>query len=282
MKVLVTGAAGQLGLSLKESCPAAHQMHGVDIDVLDITDREAVFAAVAALQPQVIINAAAHTAVDRAETDAARAQAINADGARHLAEAAAAEGARIIQISTDFVFDGGSSRPYQPGDIPNPLSVYGSSKLAGEQAVLAAAGDSALIVRTAWVYSAHGSNFVKTMLRLFAEREEVRVVADQIGTPTHAASLARALWALLDHPQLAGIQHWTDAGVASWYDFAHAIHDLGWVAKGGQPRRLLPISSEQYPTPARRPAYSVLDKSALYERIGGARHWRDELKTLLG
>ena len=193
--------------------------------------------------------------------------------------------ARLIQISTDFVFDGAASTPYLPDAATNPLGVYGRTKLEGETFARGAALSS--VIRTAWVYAAEGSNFVHTMLRLMGSRDEVRVVADQIGTPTHAAGLARAIWALVTVEGSGGLRghkllHWTDAGVASWYDFAVAIQEEALAL--GLLERAVPvvsIATQDYPTPARRPAYSVLDKSATWAITGPARHWRVELRECL-
>jgi dTDP-4-dehydrorhamnose reductase len=231
----------------------------------------------------VVLNAAAYTAVDRAEEDSERAFAVNVLGAEHVARAAAQLGARVIHVSTDFVFDGLSSRPYRPDDAPHPCSAYGRSKLAGEAAVLSAARERAVVVRTAWLYSAHGGNFVKTILRLLAERDAVRVVADQIGTPTWASTLALVLWQLAARPDLRGVFHWTDAGVASWYDFAVAIREealAAGVLAAAAP--VVPIRTEDYPTPAQRPPFSVLDKTAIWDALGlEPRHWRCELRAML-
>jgi dTDP-4-dehydrorhamnose reductase len=198
-----------------------------------------------------------------------------------MARAAAEIGARFVHLSTDFVFDGTAHMPYAPDAPVNPLSVYGASKLAGERAVVTVGGN-ALTIRTAWVYGAGGANFVETMLRLMATRPEINVVADQIGTPTHADSLARAIWALAATDR-TGIAHFTDAGVASWYDFAVAIHDLGTAAGLlDSAVRINPIPASAYPTPAKRPAYSVLDKSATWDLLGYiADHWRHELAMMI-
>lgn len=279
MKVLVTGVNGQLGRALAATAPAGTALVALDRAALDIGDEKAVRARVDAERPDLILNAAAYTAVDRAESEQDAAARINTKGPGNLATAAAGLGARLAHVSTDFVFDGASSRPYLPTDTPSPLGVYGATKRGGEEAVLAALPD-ALIVRTAWVYSATGHNFVHTMLRLMRERGQVSVVADQIGTPTHAPSLARAIWALAD-AEAAGIHHFTDAGVASWYDFAVAIAeeaaDIGLIERAN----VLPIRTEDYPTPARRPAYGVLDKSATWAITGTAGHWRTELRLML-
>ncbi|MBA4048868.1 MAG: dTDP-4-dehydrorhamnose reductase [Sphingomonas sp.] len=277
MKVLVTGASGQLGRALTATAPAASTIEPTDVAELDITDAEAVHRHVAETGPQLIINAAAYTAVDKAESDEAAAHRINADAVGNLARAAGDIGARLVHVSTDFVFDGRQGTPYAPDAAPNPLSVYGRTKLAGEQA----AGDAALIVRTAWVYSAQGGNFVRTMLRLMTERDQLRVVADQIGTPTFATGLAEAIWALAGNGA-QGIYHHTDSGAASWYDFAVAIQEEA-LTRGLLTRAvpIEPITTADYPTPAVRPAYSVLDKCATSALIGAAPHWRVQLRRML-
>ncbi|HSR36471.1 MAG TPA: dTDP-4-dehydrorhamnose reductase, partial [Desulfurivibrionaceae bacterium] len=203
-------------------------------------------------------------------------------GAVNLAEAAREQDAFLVQLSTDFVFDGNRSRPYAPGDTPAPLGVYGATKLAGEVAVQQILGHYSAIVRTSWLYSSHGHNFVKTMLRLMKERDAVRVVADQIGTPTWAHGLAVAVWQIAGRT-LSGIHHWGDGGVASWYDLAVAIQEealsLGLLARAVP---VLPIATANYPTPARRPSYSVLDKTATWELLGGPPpHWRVQLRRML-
>lgn len=281
MNVLVTGAGGQLGRALLASAPADAEVAGLVRADLDIADADAVRAAVAAHAPALIINAAAYTAVDKAESEGEAARAINATGPANLAAAARDAGARFVHVSTDFVFDGVSGVPYRPDAPTAPIGAYGLTKREGEVAV-AQALPSALIVRTAWVYGTTGGNFVRTMLRLMAERDEVRVVADQIGTPTFAGGLAAALWAL-DAAGGQGIHHWTDSGAASWYDFAVAIQEEA-LALGLLTRKVpvLPIPTSAYPTPARRPHYSVLDKEATVALLGApAPHWRDNLRLML-
>lgn len=278
MKVLITGCNGQLGRSLQATAPAGATLIGLGSADLDISQADAVDRLVAHHAPDVVINAAAYTAVDRAEQDEARAEAINGAGTGFLADAARRQGARFVHVSTDFVFDGAAGTPYRPDAPTNPMGVYGRSKLAGEQA----AGKDALIVRTAWVYAPEGGNFVRTMLRLMGERPEVRVVADQIGTPTYAPALADAIWRLLA-ADASGMHHYTDSGAASWYDFAVAIQEEG-LAAGllTQEATIIPIATSDYPTPARRPSYSVLDKSATFAAIGGpAPHWRVHLRTMI-
>jgi dTDP-4-dehydrorhamnose reductase len=280
MKVMVTGAGGQLGQALIARAPTAARIRAVSSADLDISDLAQVSAAVRRAQPEIIFNAAAYTAVDRAQSEAARAFAVNRDGPLALAVASREAGARLVHVSTDFVFDGLLGRAYRPEDEPRPLGVYGASKRAGEEAVRAATPD-ALIVRAAWVYSPHGSNFVKTMLRLMAERGEVRVVADQIGTPTSAANLADALWGL-QAAGAQGIYHYTDAGVASWYDFAQAIAEEARALKMVGPVQVRPIATADYPTPATRPPFSVLDCTRTWDLLGApAPHWRAALREVL-
>lgn len=274
MRVLVSGSGGQLGRALAASTPAGATLIAPPEAEFDIGNLEQVAAVVAKYEPDLLINAAAWTAVDKAEAEEGQALLVNATAVGHLASAAADVGARFVQVSTDYVFDGEACQPYRPDTPPAPASAYGRTKLAGERAAIAR-HPAPLIVRTAWVYAAAGNNFVRTMLRLMAESDEVRVVADQVGSPTHAASLARAIWALESH---SGVFHWTDAGITSWYDFAQAIQDealrLGLLTRAAQ---IIPIGTADYPTPARRPAWSVLDKSSSWAITGPARHWRHEL-----
>ena len=284
MKVLITGAHGQVGRCLLARVPPGVTAIGLTRAQLDVGDADAVMSAVQAHRPAVIINAAAYTAVDRAESEVDAARRVNGLGPRHLARAARAGGVRLLHISTDFVFDGRASLPYAPGAPTAPLGTYGLTKLEGEQAVSELAPDSSVVLRTAWVYAAQGANFLRTMLRVMAEKRQVRVVADQVGTPTAADSLAGVLWALAQRPDITGVQHFTDAGVASWYDFAVAIAEeaslLGLVAPGV---RVSAIATVDYPTPARRPGYSVLDKRALLSALAlEPDHWRVSLRRVLG
>lgn len=276
MKVLITGAGGQLGQALQKLIPG--DVIAAPSSVLDITDAARVATFVREAAPDVLINAAAYTAVDRAENEADTAYTINADAVGYLAKAAADCAARFVHVSTDFVFDGQSGRPWRPDDTTGPLGVYGASKLRGEEL----AGDDALIVRTAWVYGLAGNNFVHTMLRLMAERDRIGVVCDQIGTPTCAASLADGIWRMIE-VNAKGVFHYTDSGVASWYDFAVAIQEealqLGLLDRAIP---IEPISTSAYPTPARRPSYSVLDKQSTIDLIGRApSHWRVNLRHML-
>lgn len=281
-RVLITGAGGQVGRALLEAVPDSFQAIACAHADLDIGDGKAVRDGVARHRPDVIINAAAYTAVDKAESEPEAAQRINAEGPGHLAAAARACGARLIHISTDFVFDGAASVPYRPDSATHPLSVYGRTKRDGERAVLEALPERSTILRTAWVYAATGANFMRTMLRVMRANGAVRVVADQVGTPTAARSLAAALWQVAADPGIGGIHHWTDAGVASWYDFAMAIAEEGAVL-GLVPHdvSVTPITTADYPTPARRPSYSVLDKSSLAPYGLVPAHWRQRLRAVL-
>ncbi len=281
-KVLVVGAGGQLGQELQRTVPADMECVPMTRAQLDIADAMNVATCLAAMAPQLVVNAAAYTAVDKAESEPGAAHRGNAEGPGMLAQACAQQGVRLIHISTDFVFDGAASQPYRPEAATAPLGEYGRSKRAGELAVQSAQPE-ALILRTGWVYSSFGNNFVKTMLRLMGERDELAVVTDQVGTPTWAHGLAEAVWAAAERPQLSGIYHWSDAGVCSWYDFAVAICEealaLGLLAR---PVKIRPIPAADYPTPARRPAYSVLDKTSSWRdfALEGV-HWRQQLRAML-
>ncbi|MBU4412805.1 MAG: dTDP-4-dehydrorhamnose reductase [Proteobacteria bacterium] len=282
MRVLLVGGSGQLGRELQRCKPGEVDLLALGSSELDLREAETVAARVSGFRPRVIINCAAYTAVDRAENEQEAAFGVNGQGAANLAQAARAVGAYCLQVSTDFVFDGTQSRPYLPTDRTNPLGVYGASKLAGEQLALAAYPEGVAIVRTAWLYSACGNNFVTTMLRLMGERETIGVVADQVGTPTWGRGLAEALWQM-SRVQPKGIYHWTDAGVASWYDFAVAIQEEGFGC-GLLAREIpvLPINTVEYPTPARRPSYSVLDKAGTWAALGMTPpHWRVALRRML-
>lgn len=278
MKALVTGINGQLGKALLSTRPEGWTCVALDRHALDLSDADAIARVVDAEQPDLVLNAAAYTAVDRAESEPDLAHAINAEAPGAFAKALSGSGKRLVHVSTDFVFDGLSGRGYQPDDRKNPQSVYGASKAAGEDA----AGPDAVIVRTSWVYAAGGANFVRTMLRLMRERDALRVVADQIGSPTWATGLAQTLWGLAEADR-PGIYHHRDAGVASWYDFAVAIAEeaeaLGLLSRIPA---ITPIATADYPTPARRPSFSVLDVSGTRALLGDAHvHWRTNLKTML-
>lgn len=281
-QIIVTGADGQLGRELLHCAPEGVDCLALGRGQLDITDADAISAVLEQVRPQALINTAAYTAVDRAESEPDVARRVNGMGPALLARACAAAGCRLLHLSTDFVFSGESGRPYRPASETGPLGEYGASKLAGELAVREAL-PGALIMRTGWVYSRSGNNFVHTMLRLMAERDSLNVVWDQVGTPTWARGLAQALWAAVDRPQLSGILHWSDAGVCSWYDFAVAIAEEGFrLGLLPRPVEVRPIPASEYPAPARRPAYSVLDKSESWRELGLAGvHWRVQLRAML-
>ena len=273
MNILLTGADGQVGRELAARLRHRANLLAANRAALDITDRNAVFQAASSFRPELIINAAAYTAVDKAESDADTAYAVNRDAVRHLAEAAAAHGAAVLHISTDYVFDGAADAPYHETDPVNPQSVYGKSKLAGEEA-LAAACPRHIILRTAWVFGEHGGNFVKTMLRLGCERDSLGIVADQYGAPTPAAAIADALVAIADavrQPGFAnwGVYHYSGSAYTSWHGFAERIFQAA-AAQGILPAvpELKAIATADYPTPARRPANSRLDCGKIQNTFG--------------
>ena len=272
MNILLTGADGQVGRELAARLCGRVNLLAANRAALDITNRDAVFQAASSFRPDLIINAAAYTAVDKAESDANTAYAVNRDAVRHLAEAAAAHGAAVLHISTDYVFDGAADAPYRETDPVNPQSVYGKSKLAGEEAL--AACPRHIILRTAWVFGTHGGNFVKTMLRLGRERDSLGIVADQYGAPTPAAAIADALVAIADavrQPGFAnwGIYHYSGSPYTSWHGFAERIFQAA-AAQGILPAvpQLNAIATADYPTPARRPANSRLDCGKIQNTFG--------------
>lgn len=278
-KILVTGGNGQLASCIKnnvQDLPNFNFIY-VDLEELDITDRDAVHDFFEESNLDWCVNCAAYTAVDKAEEEQESARKVNADGARYLAEASKKIGAGFIQISTDFVFDGGQSSLYSEEDKTAPLSTYGSTKLDGELAVAGTIAEH-FIIRTSWLYSEHGNNFLKTMLRLGTERDILTVVSDQIGTPTYAGDLAELIVKIIrENIEEFGTYHYSNEGVASWYDFAKAI-----MAESKTACKVLPIKTEAYPTPARRPAFSVMDKSKIKNTLEmEIPHWRDSLKKCL-
>jgi dTDP-4-dehydrorhamnose reductase len=281
VKILLLGAAGQVGRAVASALPPGHECAALDRSALDIRDAKAVADRCRELGAAWLVNAAAYTAVDAAEDDPATALAVNADAVLGLVGAARSAGARLLHLSTDFVFDGRGGRAYTPASPVNPLSVYGRTKLAGERHVL---GDpEGIVLRTSWVYAAAGRNFVLTLLKLMRERDEVRVVCDQIGSPTWATGLARTIWALLEAAPPGGIYHWCDAGVASWYDFAVAIQEEA-LQRGLLDRAVpvVPISTAEFPTRAVRPSFSVLDtRSTCAAAHCQPVHWRRQLGKML-
>ena len=275
-KILITGANGQLGHEMRNLLEGDSRFDCIFTDVaeLDICDAEAVNRAVTDNRVDYIVNCAAYTQVDKAEDNVELCRKINAGAVENLAQAAAQCGARMIHISTDYVFDGKGYRPYTEEMPPHPQSVYGATKLEGEQALQRFCPQS-VIVRTAWLYSPYGNNFVKTMMRLGVEREELSVVADQIGSPTCAADLAQAILTILQAETFVpGIYHFSNEGACSWYDFTVAIHRLAGITTC----RVKPIRSDEYPSRAHRPFYSVLDKSRIKQTYGlTIPHWYESL-----
>jgi dTDP-4-dehydrorhamnose reductase len=280
MVVLVTGANGQLGQALQKASQAVSEIRFVftDSKMLDITNPDNCQSVFEEFQPDFCINCAAYTAVDKAESEADLAHKINVIGVENLAENCKKHNTTLIHLSTDFVFDGEKSNPYSENDIPNPKNVYGQTKLEGEQAIQALL-EKYYIIRTSWVYSEFGNNFYKTMLRLASERESLNVVNDQIGTPTNANCLAKAIIDIIKHPTSSnqpsyGIYHFSNEGICSWYDFAQKIFELHNI-----PIPLNPIPTSSYPTAAIRPKYSVLDKTKIKATFSiQIKSWEDALK----
>ena len=283
MVVLVTGANGQLGQSLQFCAPNYPELQFVfcSSDELDITNAENCETIFAKIKPNYCINAAAYTAVDKAESESENAHSINVDGARNLATVCKLNDTILLHISTDFVFDGTASKPYTEIDIPNPTGVYGQTKLDGEK-VIQDTFDLYFIIRTSWVYSQFGNNFMKTMLRLASERDSLSVVSDQIGTPTNAVDLAQVLLEIIEHTERSrnisnfGIYNFSNEGQCSWFDFAKKIFEINEITID-----LQPIPTSSFPTPAKRPKYSVLDKSKIKSTFGiEIKKWEESLKKL--
>lgn len=275
MNILITGCNGQLGneMQLLQKNYPQHNWLNTDVNELDITNSRAIEQLVADRQIDGIVNCAAYTAVDKAETDKQLATALNAEAPAYLAAAVAKRNGWMIQISTDYVFDGTKHTPYVETDMPCPNSVYGATKLAGEVAVQKICPQH-VIIRTAWLYSAFGNNFVKTMMRLGKEKTELGVIFDQIGTPTYAHDLAQAVMTIIDKGIVAGTYHFSNEGVAGWYDFTKAIHRMAGITQC----HVKPLHTAEYPTPAHRPAYSVLDKTKIKQTYGiEIRHWEESL-----
>ncbi|WP_422081512.1 dTDP-4-dehydrorhamnose reductase [Ulvibacterium sp.] len=280
-KLWITGGNGQLGMELRElsKTHGEHDFVFTDQDQLDITDHAAVTRFVAEHQPDVILNTAAYTAVDRAETDAETAYAVNHLAVAHLAKLAKESNMKLIHISTDYVFEGTAQTPYTESDTPNPQTVYGKSKWEGEKALLEVNPSNSVIIRTSWLYSSYGSNFVKTMLRLGQEKSEIKVIADQKGTPTYANDLAKAILEILPNIKNKDteIYHYSNEGISSWYDFAKAIFALKKIAV-----KVNPIKTAEFPTRAKRPHYSILNKRKIKETYGiKISSWEDSLARCL-
>ncbi|MBD5225196.1 MAG: dTDP-4-dehydrorhamnose reductase [Bacteroidales bacterium] len=279
MKILVTGSNGQLGNELKPLLEDAFPSMTLftDIDELDLTDAKAVEVFFRNHEISHVINCAAYTAVDKAEEEKMTCSHVNTDAVKNIAVASDITGAKIIHISTDYVFDGTNHRPYMESDKVNPISQYGTSKRKGETALLAISPE-AIIIRTAWLYSSFGKNFVKTILKESCDKSELKVVSDQIGTPTYARDLAEAIVTILkSHQWVPGIYHFTDEGVASWYDFAKAI-----IRIAGKNTKITPISTDDYPTAAKRPSYSLLDKTRIKATYGvRIPYWEESLQVCM-
>ena len=282
MKVLLLGENGQLGWELIRTCPEGVELVTCDYPRVDFLVSASIEACIRESSPDWIINAAAYTAVDQAEEEKEKAFCINRDAVRQIAGLVDDTGAGLVHISTDYVFDGRNHRPWKLDDPTDPRSVYGRSKLEGEIAVREIMGQKSLIIRTAWLYSSHGKNFVKTMLHLMKTGRDLKVIDEQIGTPTWAWGLAGAIWTSIEK-QLSGTFHWTDAGVASWYDFAVAVQEEACQLKLlKQSVSIEPVPCEQFPTVAERPFYSVLDKRSMWEKTGITPvHWRVQLRSML-
>lgn len=279
MNILITGCNGQLGneMQLLEKDNAQHTFFNTDVHRLDITDQQAVDAFVAENAIDCIVNCAAYTAVDRAESNKEACTTLNTVAPAYLAAAVERRGGAMVQVSTDYVFNGTAFVPYREGDTPSPDTVYGSTKLAGELGVTKFCNRT-MIVRTAWLYSTFGNNFVKTMLRLGREKTELGVVFDQVGTPTYARDLAVAIMAAINKGIVPGVYHFSNEGVCSWYDFAKAVHRMAGITTC----HVRPLHTSEYPTPANRPHYSVLDKTKIKETYGiEIPHWEESLKDCM-
>lgn len=278
--ILVTGCNGQLGSEIRALAPKYEDdFHFIFTDVaeLDITDRQGVCDFVEQHMVNILINCAAYTAVDRAESDPQMADLLNRVAPGYLAEAMDAVGGTMVQVSTDYVFDGTNHRPYHEDDPTNPTGVYGRTKLAGEEEVIRGCTGS-MVIRTAWLYSTFGNNFVKTMLRLGKEKEQLGVIFDQIGTPTYARDLASAILQIAKQGIKPGVYHYSNEGVCSWYDFTRAIHRIAGITTC----QVKPLHTEEYPTPAARPHYSVLDKSKIKEAFNlTIPWWEDSLREMI-
>ena len=284
MKVVVFGVTGQVAHSLKINQPSGPFVTYLDRHDCDLSTGGNVTRVLDEHRPDFVVNAAAYTAVDKAEQEIDIAKAVNGDAPREIAAWVSANNARLIHISTDFVFDGSKQTPYLTSDPVSPLGVYGDTKLLGEQRVVANAPDHSMIIRTAWVYSEFGNNFVKTMLRLMSEREEIGVVDDQRGSPTSAGSIARIIWLIIESGAFTpGIYHWTDSGEMTWWEFALAINELGRESGLlGSQTRINAITTADYPTPARRPAFSVLDTSDLEVLTNTSQEaWKPNLRKVI-
>jgi dTDP-4-dehydrorhamnose reductase len=283
MKIIVIGKSGQLAWELSQLSTLVHTIVCLGRDDVNVQDIPALVNCLKQHNTVGVINASAYTAVDKAEIDVDNAFALNANAVGNLTQACRTMSLPFVHTSTDFVFNGDKGAPYLPGDDIDPLGVYGASKAQGEQLIANIYPGHSAIIRTSWVYSTHGNNFVKTMLNLMACKPELGVISDQIGTPTYAKGLAQACIASLTN-QVVGVHHYTDTGVASWFDFAVAIQNIG-VELGLLDKKIpiKPITTAQYPTPAKRPHYSVLDKSSLVNALPelSLMHWQEQLTHMM-
>ena len=285
--IVVAGATGQLGQTLAQlwakSPLPQYQLKALDRTELDISEAKTVIAVLSELKPAVIVNAAAYTQVDKAESEARVAHLVNAEAVGRIAAWSAKNSAKLIHISTDFVFDGTRQTPYRADHQTNPLGVYGESKLAGEHEIQTLASQRTAVIRTSWLYSEYGNNFVKTMLRLMGDKDQLSVVNDQIGSPTSTHGLAALLFAMISKDSYQGIYHWSDGASISWYEFAQEIQDQA-IQEGllSKAIPINPISTSEYPTPAQRPAYSVLDRSrAVAQFECPALDWKGQLNLVI-
>jgi len=301
--ILITGKNGQVGRELRRMLPSLGEVTALDRQQLDLSNPEEIRRVIRAARPDLIVNAAAYTAVDKAESDEAAARAVNAEAPAVMAEEAKKLGACLVHYSTDYVFDGSKGKPYDENDATNPLNIYGKTKLEGEQGIQQS-GVQHLIFRTEWVYATEGRNYLLTMLRLAAQREELRIVRDQIGAPTWSAAIALATARVLDRiygadqgrlslPEIGGVYHMTAAGETTWFEFARTILEEAGTMDAGTPwfaaatshrplivRRVVPIRTDEYPTPARRPSYSVLSNARLFRTFSvRLPDWRTQLHS---
>jgi len=281
MKAIIIGKSGQLANELVAEVPLGTEILSLGRDDVDITSLIELSTIVNEFKPSLIINASAYTAVDKAETDVDAAYALNKTAVEVIATVAKKGNIRLLHVSTDFVFDGKNNIAYDTTNETAPIGVYGASKLAGETAIKDIFPENSAVIRTSWVYSSYGNNFVKTMLRLMAEKTELSIVCDQIGCPTYAKGLAIFLWRLSRSESLEQTYHWSDSGVASWYDFAIAIHDIA-IENGLLKENVIikPIPSSAYPTPAKRPHFSLLNTSGT-TGVSEPQYWREQLQSCL-
>ena len=286
--LLLTGSQGQLGstfLLLFKNSPLTQRfnLYHADINDFDLTDKEATLSALSSYSPSIILNCGAYTAVDEAEDNPKLAEQINGESVGLMSNWCAENSCRLIHLSTDFVFDGSKTTPYSPNDKTNPLGVYGQTKLRGERHILESLPHNGVIIRTSWLYSEFGSNFVRTMLNLMHKEVEINVVDDQIGSPTSTYSLSKVLMRLIEREDVSGVYHWSDGGSISWHDFADQIKNSAFnqgILK--RKLRLRPIPTYEYPTKAQRPKYSVLDRSAIVEQLNiDKTEWKSELDKVI-